>query len=173
MKGQQVVIFDDIYFSTKRMGRYILAFFLLVIAIGTQAQSKSKGIKERKTNVILSSVRSHIGTPYLYGGISRKGMDCSGLLYVSFNTGGIRLPRTAKDQSTYGKNVRWKKLRPGDLVFFKFKQKGEKWWHSGVITVVEKNKIRFIHASSSRGVVESNLLSDYYQKNVKGFRRVI
>ena len=90
-----------------------------------------------------------------------------------FNTGGIRLPRTAKAQSTFGKNVGWKGIKPGDLVFFKFKQKGEKWWHSGVITVVDKKKIRFIHASSSRGVVESNLLSDYYKKNVKGFRRVI
>ena len=41
-----------------------------------------------------------------------------------------------------------------------------------IITLVEKNKIRFIHASSSRGVVESDLLSDYYRTNVKGFRRV-
>ncbi|MCP4457277.1 MAG: C40 family peptidase [Cytophagales bacterium] len=152
---------------------YLLASILLIGAFGSQAQSKSRSAKERKTNVILASVKSHIGTPYVYGGTSRKGMDCSGLLYVSFNTGGISLPRTAKSQSTFGKNLSWKKLRPGDLVFFKFKQKGEKWWHSGVITVVEKNKIRFIHASSSRGVVESNLLSDYYKKNVKGFRRVI
>ena len=153
------------------MRHFLIGTLFLIAAIGSNAQSR--GAKESKTNVIMSSIKSYIGTPYKYGGMSRKGIDCSALLYVSFNTGGIRLPRTAKSQSDFGKNVKWKRLRPGDLVFFKFKQKGEKWWHSGVISVVEKNKIRFIHASSSRGVVESDLLSDYYRKNVKGFRRVI
>ena len=151
----------------------VLVFLPFFFTYSVQAQSKKKSAKDSKTNVILSTVRSHLGTPYKYGGMSRKGMDCSGLLFLSFNTGGIRLPRTAKEQSSVGKKVKQSKLRPGDLVFFKFKQKGEKWWHSGVITVVEKNKVKFIHASSSRGVVESDLLSDYYQKNVKGFRRVI
>ena len=146
---------------------------LLILAIGvSHGQSKRKK-RERKTNVVMSSVKSYLGTPYKYGGMSRKGIYCSALLHVSFNTGGISLPRTAKDQSKFGKNVSWRGLKRGDLVFFKFRQKGEKWWHSGVITVAEKDKIRFIHASSSRGVVESNLLSDYYKKSVKGFRRVI
>ena len=153
--------------------RFFLITVALVFSVGfSHGQSKKKK-REVKTNVVMSSVKSYVGTPYKYGGMSRKGIDCSGLLHVSFNTGGISLPRTAKDQSKFGKNVSWNGLKRGDLVFFKFKQKGEKWWHSGVITVAEKGKIRFIHASSSRGVVESNLLSDYYKKNVKGFRRVI
>jgi cell wall-associated NlpC family hydrolase len=129
--------------------------------------------KEAKTNLILSSVKSYLGTPYEYGGMSRKGIDCSALLYMAYNTGGVKLPRQSKDQSKFGKNVKLNRLKPGDLVFFKFKQKSEKSWHSGVIVSVEKNKIKFIHASSSKGVIESDLLSEYYLTNVKGFRRVI
>ena len=147
-----------------------LLYAATTIAVG---QSRTQSIKEKKTNVVMASVKSYIGTPYKYGGMSKSGMDCSGLLHVGFNTGGVRLPRTAQDQSKHGKKISWNRLRPGDLVFFKYKQKGEKWWHSGVITIVEENRIRFIHASSSKGVVESDLLSDYYRKKVKGFRRVI
>ncbi len=150
----------------------LIAGMLAMLTFVSQGQSKKRK-RIAKTNVVISSIKSYVGTPYKYGGISRKGIDCSGLLHVAFKSGGVALPRTAKEQSKFGKNISWRGIKPGDLVFFKFKQKGEKWWHSGVITVTEKDKIRFIHASSSRGVVESNLLSDYYKKNVKGFRRVI
>ena len=85
----------------------------------------------------------------------------------------VNLPRTAKEQSKYGKKIGWDNLKPGDIVFFKFKQKGEKWYHSGMITSVKGEKIKFIHASTSKGVVESNLMVDYYRKSVKNFRRVI
>ena len=155
--------------------RSVTIFFLVTLLIvGLEADAQSRRSKrDRKANLILSTVKSHIGTPYKYGGISRSGIDCSGLIYLSYNQAGIKVPRTAKDQSKHGKNVNWNRIEPGDLVFFKFKQKGEKWWHSGVITIVENNRIRFVHASSSRGVVESDLLNDYYRKNVKGFRRVL
>lgn len=152
-------------------------FFLLIIGFSfsgfSQSSISSWGKKEREVNLILSSVKSYLGTPYKYGGMSRKGIDCSGLIYLNYAQGGVSVPRTAKEQSKFGKNVNLKRVRPGDLVFFKFKQKGGKSWHSGIISTVEKNKVRFIHASSSRGVVESDLLSDYYYTNIKGFRRVI
>ena len=148
----------------------IVICFLQLLTFEAFAQRVNK---DNQTNLILSSVKSYLGTPYKYGGMSRKGIDCSALMYLSFNQGGIELPRSAKDQSKFGKNVKLGRVRPGDLVFFKFKQKGEKSWHSGIIVSVEKNKIRFVHASSSRGVIESDLYSDYYYKNIKGFRRVI
>ena len=85
----------------------------------------------------------------------------------------MKLPRTSKEQSKVGNKRGWEGIRAGDLVYFKFKKKGSKWYHSGMITHVSEKKILFIHASSSKGVVESNLLSDYYKKNVKNFRRVI
>lgn len=151
--------------------KFFLIFCLIqLFAIGAFGQRANKDVQ---TNLILSSVKSYLGTPYKYGGMSRKGIDCSALMYLSFNQGGIELPRSAKDQSKVGKSINIGRARPGDLVFFKFRQKGEKSWHSGIIVSVEKNKIKFVHASSSKGVIESDLYADYYFKNIKGFRRVI
>lgn len=153
--------------------KYLFAAFLLTgIFISAPAQKKKK---RRKQNIerVIATGRSYIGTPYKWGGNTKAGIDCSGLIKNSYKTIGVDLPRTAKEQSKTGKKRGWEGIRKGDLVYFKFKKKGSKWYHSGMITYVGQDKILFIHASSSRGVVESNLMSDYYKKNVKSFRRVI
>jgi len=153
--------------------RYLLSALLIAgIFISSPAQKKKKK-REAKIEHVISTGKSYIGTPYRCGGNTKAGIDCSGLIHNSYKTIGIKLPRTAKEQSKVGKKRGWDGIRPGDLVYFKFKKKGEKWFHSGMITYVSKDKILFVHASSSRGVVESNLMSDYYKKNVKNFRRVI
>ena len=151
--------------------KYLLSAFLIAgIFISAPAQNKKK---RRKLESVIKTGRSYVGTPYKWGGLSRSGIDCSGLIYNSYKTIGVSLPRTAKAQSKTGNKRGWNGIREGDLVYFKFKKKGSKWYHSGMITYVGKDKILFVHASSSRGVIESNLLSDYYKKNVKNFRRVI
>jgi len=151
--------------------KYLLVLFLTLGFFITAPAQK----KKRKQNIdqVISTGRSYIGTPYRYGGTSKSGIDCSGLILNAYKTIGINLPRTAEAQSKVGNKRGWDGIRKGDLVYFKFKKKGDKWYHSGMITYVGNDKILFIHASSSEGVVESNLLSDYYQKNVKSFRRVI
>ena len=59
-----------------------------------------------------------LGLPYLWGGTSSCGYDCSGLMYRLFESAGIRIPRDAGDQACYGKRVEKEELLPGDLVFF-------------------------------------------------------
>ncbi len=142
------------------------------IFFSAPAQRKKKKRQQNIANVIATG-RSYIGTPYKWGGNTKAGIDCSGLIHNSYKTIGVKLPRTAKEQSKTGKKRGWEGIREGDLVYFKFKKKGSKWYHSGMITHVGEDKILFVHASSSRGVVESNLLSEYYKQNVKSFRRVI
>lgn len=154
------------------MIRYLL-IGLFVVSLGDiqcVAQNKKK---QKKIDHVIATGKSYIGTPYRYGGNTKAGIDCSGLIQNSYKTIGVKLPRTAKEQSKIGNKKGWDHLRPGDIVYFKFKEKGNKWYHSGMITKVSDSSIKFIHASSSRGVVESELLSDYYRKNVKNFRRVI
>ena len=129
--------------------------------------------KTKKIDRVIAEGRRYIGTPYRYGGMSKSGIDCSGLIYNCYKTIDVTLPRTAKDQSKIGSSKTWDSIRPGDIVYFKFKQKDEKWYHAGMITHAEKDDIRFVHASTRSGVIESSLLDSYYMNNVKKFRRVI
>jgi cell wall-associated NlpC family hydrolase len=66
----------------------------------------------------LTVARSYLGVRYLWGGMTRRGIDCSGLTYQAFRAIGRTLPRDAADQSLVGRPVRRAHLRPGDLVFF-------------------------------------------------------
>lgn len=153
--------------------KFIAIFFLAFLFIAAPSSAQKRKKKKHRISAVISTANGYIGTPYRYGGTSRKGIDCSGLMLQCYKKIDVKLPRTAKEQSKYGKKVGWGSLKKGDIVFFKFKQKGEKWYHSGMITSVKDGNIKFIHASTSKGVTQSNLMSDYYKKNVKNFRRVI
>ena len=106
----------------------IMIFVLALLAHPELIAQKRKKKKEQKIQSVIRQVESYKGTPYRYGGNSRKGIDCSALIQNCFSYAGYKIPRTAKEQSKFGKKVGWKSLKPGDVVFFKFKQKGEKWF---------------------------------------------
>jgi cell wall-associated NlpC family hydrolase len=124
-----------------------------------------------RVRITIQEARSFIGTPYRWGGTNRTGLDCSGLLVTAFRRSGIALPRTSVEQSKTGRLVSLHEVTPGDLVFFAL-QGRRRISHVGLVTEVRgKKDVRFIHASSSLGVIESNLFSDYYRKNFVKARR--
>jgi probable lipoprotein NlpC len=114
----------------------------------------SKAIKEK----MYLQYQQWKDTKYARGGLSKKGIDCSGLVYVTYlEKLGIELPRSTKLQSQIGKEIKINELRSGDLVFFKTSFKIR---HVGIY--IENGK--FLHVSTKEGVTISKL-SDYYWKD--------
>lgn len=103
-----------------------------------------------------------IGVPYRYGGTSKKGVDCSGLTSSIYKTVyKKKLSRSAEEQRSEDcRRVLKRNLREGDLVFFHNGRKKRKASHVGIYLKDDK----FIHASSSVGVVISSLKERYYDK---------
>ena len=118
----------------------------------------------------ITLIKSHYekwrGTPYVDGGMSASGMDCSGFTVLAYrDIFGLNLPRTAGEQAGFGLAVAREELEPGDLVFFRT---GVRKRHVGIYLADDQ----FIHASLSRGVTISSLDDGYWQKKYWQARRL-
>ncbi|MDE2491939.1 MAG: C40 family peptidase, partial [Elusimicrobia bacterium] len=114
------------------------------------------------------TARSYLGTPYVWGGTSHSGIDCSGLTSETYDQNRVRIPRVSRDQWHIGRRVGGG-LRDGDLVFFNTLGVGVS--HVGM--VVDAKKGLFIQSSSSHGVVITPLSNRYFRLRYLGARRVV
>lgn len=135
--------------------------------------SNNTSSRTSKIDNLLTKARSYYGVPYRTGGVSRSGMDCSGFTQTVFKTIGVQLPRVSRDQAQLGTPIRKSDLKLGDLVFFATGTPG-RINHVGIVTNTDDaNNIRFIHASSSRGIMETSMGINYWVRNYMKARRVI
>lgn len=164
---------------------------LLLISFSACKSSKSKRVVTKKTRTtktvtnktttkananikrVVDYAKTFEGVKYKYGGTTKKGMDCSGLIYTSFKKEAISLPRTTHDLSTTGNWIDLKEVKVGDLLFFATKKNSRKVNHVGIVTTARTGYVEFIHASTSRGVMISNLAERYWYLAYVQARRVM
>ena len=126
-------------------------------------------VSRDQTQRLVREARKWIGTPYRYGGQTRSGTDCSGLTMVLFeDVYGIKLPRSSALQREFAMPIGERDLQPGDLVFF-VTSGGSQVSHVGVFVGSGK----MIHASVSKGVIESALDEKYYRQHFHSAGRVV
>ena len=115
---------------------------------------------------VATAAQSLIGTPYVFGGTSSRGIDCSAFVMRVFSLNGIKLPRTADVQYKMGSHVAHGQEMAGDLVFFQTYCAGAS--HVGIYL----GDGEFIHASSSKGVTVSSLSDPYFKRRYLGAKRI-
>ncbi|WP_375584997.1 C40 family peptidase [Cyclobacterium xiamenense] len=153
-----------------RMVHLILGVGLAVLLLSSCASSRK--IRQERVDKVVETAKTFQGTPYRYGGTTRAGMDCSALVYLSFRSAGIRLPRVSEEQSRVGKRVSKRKLKEGDVVFFATGRRRRKVTHAGIVTERRSGTVYFIHASTSLGVTEDNIQSRYWSRRWVRARRM-
>ncbi|GAA3726274.1 hypothetical protein GCM10022422_04600 [Flavobacterium ginsengisoli] len=161
----------------------IVIFLLLAIAFTSckststavsKSGTKSESKKENKAlvNTLIEKATDNIGVRYKAGGTTKSGFDCSGLVYTTFESENIQLPRSSYDQAKIGKIIPLNDAKKGDLIFFKT-NKSRQINHVGLITEVNSDEIKFVHSSTSKGVIISSTKEAYYKNSFEQVNRVL
>jgi len=175
------------YIALKIMGHYVLFKYrimtvlrvsillaLILLVAGCSSISKPSvqlpAVSQDTRGIVKSLLKQYQqwkGVKYRYGGLSKSGIDCSGLVFLTFRDQfKVTLPRSTQQQAEVGTHISIAELRPGDLVLFKIGFSGR---HIGIYAGEQK----FLHASTSRGVIFSRLDSSYWKESFWQARRVM
>lgn len=135
----------------------------------SSSSSTGSGTSGSAGEAIVAKAKEYLGVPYVYGGTSPSGFDCSGLVYYVYKQLGYSLYRTATAQYKNGTYVERSDLQAGDILIF---------YNSGMTGIghagIYIGDGQFIHASSGGGKVQINKLSEsYYNSHYYGARRVV
>lgn len=168
--------------------KQLLPILLLLLFTSSCKSKKSYSNKKKQTQTvkvnttakpskeaesIVKYAKTFDGTRYKYGGTTKRGMDCSGLIYTSFKKHNVNLPRTTATLQGTGTWVDLKEVNVGDLLFFATKKTTRKVNHVGIVTNIRTGNVEFIHASSSKGVMVSSLAEKYWYFSFVQARRVL
>jgi len=124
-------------------------------------------------STIINTAKEYNGVKYKYGGTTAKGMDCSGLICTAFDSENIKLPRTSLAMSKQGIPISLEEVQKGDLLFFQTNKNKKVVNHVGLVVESLPGLIEFIHSTSSKGVIISNLNQSYWRLAFYEARRVL
>lgn len=136
-----------------------------VLTDGDAVEEESSLVKYEelgKAEEIIETALGYSGVRYKYGGTTKRGMDCSGLLYVSFSEHDISIPRISHQIFDQADPIKMKEVTKGDLLFFKTNRRGKRINHVGLVVDIQDDEIKFIHSTTSRGVIVSSLKEGYW-----------
>lgn len=120
---------------------------------------------------LILAAKENMGVPYRSGGITPEGFDCSGLMYTVFDLYHIKLPHSSYDQAKLGQVIALENAKKGDLIFFK--TNGRQISHVGMVVEITADDIKFIHSSTSSGVIISSTNEAYYKRTFVQVNRVL
>jgi len=148
--------------------KYFSIFISLFVLISACQNTKTTHTTHTSTARAAAGVaKSMIGQPYRYGGQAPGGFDCSGLVWYSYKKVGVKIARTSKELRKQATKVSRKKLKAGDLVFFKG------WIRTGHVGIYLGNGL-FIHAPSSGKKVKTDRLDrGYWHDHFKSAGRIV
>lgn len=135
--------------------------------------SAENTITNHLANNIIRNAEAYNGVGYKYGGTTSKGMDCSGLVYISFKKENILLPRESREMVKSGKHIKLNEVEKGDLLFFKTNKNRNIINHVGLVTNSKNGFIEFIHSTTSKGVIISSLKEQYWFSVFIEARRIL
>jgi cell wall-associated NlpC family hydrolase len=147
-----------------RPGLLLALLATLVLAGCASAPGmRQPGVGER----IAGSALAQLGRPYLFGGSTPQGFDCSGLVRFAYLGAGITVPRTTIDQFRAARDVKLGKVQPGDLLFFRIDSREVSH------VAIYAGDGRFVHAPQTGKAVEMRQLDDaWYRKRLVGAGRL-
>ena len=160
----------------KRLGRVLLPVILIFWSQGMFAQHDSIRISSSDSIIatlelnqltVIDSIilfgKTYLGKPYRYRNASTPPLDCSGFVNHIFKAHNLSLPRSSREMALVVDKVELKDVRPGDLLFFKGRNRDSRTvGHVSLVTEVDGKRVKMMHSSNSMGIVIEYYPSAYY-----------
>jgi probable lipoprotein NlpC len=151
--------------------RFACCLFLIVPLCRIAAEAPLAGVSARDARArLIKAAQNYRGVPYRYGGLDRSGLDCSGLVFLSFRDSlQVTVPRRAEDLYHWTERLEKDQVQPGDLVFF---QQNGRVFHVGIYI----GEGWFFHSASrgaKTGAMYSRLDERFWSRSYAGAGRAL